>query len=173
MTILAIDLGTHLGWFLGGAVGPCSHGTYKLEDTTDMGRWLRSSDAFFQKILPVCRHVVVEKPNTAGDSAYFAIRKNMALLGHVHYWAGFHGIVIRPSDEISVMTGKLTLAGSGRAEKQDMIDAAARDGFVGMDEHAADAYGIWKVAVFGARVPIRKARSRSSKGVSLVQGGER
>jgi hypothetical protein len=173
VSILAIDIGTHLGWFLGAAVGPCEWGTEKLEDTTNLHRWLRSSDGFFQRTLPRCHHVVVEKPNTAGDSAYFAIRKNMALLGHIHYWAGFYNISIQPRDEISVMTGKLTLAGSGRAKKADMIAAAGRDGFVGMDEHAADAYGIWKVAVFGARQPITKPRTRSSKGVSLIKGAAR
>lgn len=164
--VLGLDLGRKLGWVLAGATGPMEWGTFELEDTTDLGSFLYSSDPFFREILPEAAAIAVEKPNTAGESAYFAIRKNMALLGHLHYW---NRVVRRVAvNEISVMTGKLTLAGYGHADKDQMIAAAAAFGCEGMNEHEADALGIWKVHVLGAREPINRRRSRSGP-VKVIQ----
>lgn len=159
MTVLAIDIGTHLGWFLGDAVGPVEYGTFELENTPDLGKWLASSDAFFQSVLPKTRAIAIEKPNTGSGSGFFAVRKNVALLGHCWYWAHFYGI--NGLNEVSVSTGKLTLTGHGHADKAAMIKAAAEDGYEDMDEHAADAYGIWKTHVFGRREPIKRPPKNS------------
>lgn len=148
MTILALDLGQKLGWVKGPAGAlPVKAGTIELRDTAKLGPFLRSADDPLRDLLEGVTAVAVEKPNTAGNSAYMAVRKLMGLLGHTHYWASFYGVSVT---EISVMSGKLSLAGSGRAQKDDMIRASAALGFPVTDEHQADAHGIWRVFVHGA-----------------------
>lgn len=146
--ILGIDIGTHMGWVLGDAVGPLEFGTFECSTSTDLGVFCRSADPFWRAMLPRCTAVAIEKPNTAGDSAYFAIRKNMALLAMCHYWRGFYPNV-RAIEEISVMSGKLALSGMGHASKEQMIQAAADKGYEGMTEHEADALGVFWVYHFG------------------------
>lgn len=163
MAILALDLGQNIGFFLGNPVGPCRWGSFELERTTDLGRWLRSSDPFLQQILPLASSIAIEQP-FLGDS-YWPARKLLALLGHVAWHSHMLGISGNAISEIPIATGKHTLTGSGRADKQAMIDAAAADGYVGLDEHAADAYGLFKVFVYGKRERIAKPKTRSSKGI--------
>jgi hypothetical protein len=146
--ILGIDLGTSMGWVLGDPVGPLEWGTFECAAGTHLGKRVASADAFWRKMLPRCDGVAVEKPNTAGNSAYFAIRSNMALLGALHYWSTFYPNV-RVIEEISVMSGKLALSGNGHASKEEMIAAAAALGYEGMTEHEADALGIWWIYQFG------------------------
>jgi Holliday junction resolvasome RuvABC endonuclease subunit len=159
--ILAIDLGRHMGWILAAPTGEMRFGTVELEDTTNLGRYVRSMNEPVTALMKCCTAVAVEKPNTGGNSAYFAIRKNMAALGKVCELADFHGLA--PPKEFSVTTGKLTLAGHGHADKSQMIAAAKERTGLDMNEHEADALGIWWIYVFGAAEPIRKARSKSSK----------
>jgi hypothetical protein len=166
MTVLALDLGQDIGYFLGDAVGPCRWGAAPLKKTTDLGMWLKSSDEFFQQILPMCSAIAVEQPFFG--SSYWPARKLLALLGHLYYHANYVGIGAGSIKEIPVATGKLTLAGSGRADKDAMIRAAAADGYEGMCEHSADAYGLWKVYVFGKRDPIPKPRTTTSRGKSIL-----
>lgn len=147
LPILGVDLGTHMGWVLGGAVGPMTKGTFECSASTDLGIFAASSDAFWRKMLPLCSAVAVEKPNTE-NGAYFAIRKNMALLTMLHYWRQYYPNVA-VIEEISPTQGKLTLAGRGDAKKPDMIIAAIDFGLEDPTEHEADALGIWKVFVFG------------------------
>lgn len=146
--ILSIDLGTKLGWFLGDVVGPARWGTFPCAGGSDLGKRLRSTDEFWRAMLPLCTGIAIEKPNTAGDSNYFPIRSNMAMLGHAHYWLGYYPNVTA-IEEISVNSGKLALTGFGHADKDQMIASAARQGYAGMDEHQADALGIWMVFQFG------------------------
>lgn len=153
-----------MGWVLRDAVGPIDYGTVELNPSTDLSVHLRSMDEPLGQLIRACTYIAVEKPNTA-NSAYFAVRKNMAALGHIHYWAGFYGIRIPPENEINLMTAKLTFSGNGAAKKPLMIRTAQERYGLDMNEHEADALAISEVYLFGAREPIRKARSRSSKGV--------
>lgn len=167
MPTLGLDLGRNLGWVLGDAVGPLRHGTFMMEDTTDLGAFLRSSDTFCREMFPQASALAIEKPDTQGLS-YFGVRKNMAMLGHCSYWWSYYGNGTA-INEVSVTTGKLTLAGHGRADKDRMMAAAAERGYPGLNEHEADALGIWWVHVFGRAEPIRKARSKSGKGIVITE----
>ena len=166
MRVLALDLGQQMGWVLGGAVGPVRHGVISTPATTDLRKYLAPLASDMRRLVRHADRVAVEKPFTNGG-AYYAIRKNMASLAMLYYVAGFEDI---PVEEVSVATGKLTLSGRGNADKDMMIAAAARLGFPGMCEHEADALGIWWVAVHGRAEPAPKRRTRSSKGVSLMNG---
>lgn len=167
--ILGLDLGGTLGWVKGNAVGPIQHGQFDCENTTNLGRWLKSSDTFFRTILPGVTAIAVEQPYL-GDS-YYPARKLLAQLGHLYYWCDAVGVPIGNVREIAISTGKHTLAGHGRADKDQMI-AAAFDmhGLEGLDEHEADALGIWHVHVFGEREKTAPRRTRSGPGKS-VKGG--
>jgi len=167
MNVLGLDLGQTVGWFLAPPVGPARWGHFELESTTDLGRWLRSADAALQALLPMADEIAIEQPFLG--ASYYPARKLIALLGHCYWHAGFCGISASSIVEIPVATGKHTLAGHGQADKAMMIAAAAVDGYEGLSEHSADAYGIWKVHVFGKRQPIAKARAKNGKGVSLIQ----
>lgn len=164
--LLALDLGTKIGWVKGNPVGPMAHGVISLIDTPDLGLWLASSDDGLREAMRGATAIAMEQP-FMGDN-WLPLRKLTALLGHVHYFAHNYGIKIdQKSCEIPVSTGKLTLSGHGNAEKKQMIAAAlARTGLV-LGEHEADALGIWWVWQFGSATPIRKARVRSGKGVSV------
>lgn len=162
--ILGLDLGQHIGWCLGNAVGPMRHGTFPLENSTDLGVWLRSSDEFFMSILDEdITGIGVEQP-FLGES-YYPARKLLALLGHLYWHASYKGISASLIQEVPVPTGKLALSGMGHATKEQMIEAATAQGYPGITtEHEADALGIWWVYVFGRAEPIRKPHSRSGKG---------
>lgn len=185
MTTLALDLGQHIGWVKGAAVGPLEHGSFPVEDTTDLGRWLRSIDAFLMNAMRGVDDIAVEQPflqsggkkadGTSKPGGYYPARKLLAQLGHVYYAAHNSGIAAKHVHEYPVATAKLTLAGSGKADKDQMV-AAACD-FYGwepheIDEHTADASAIFKVHLFGA-VEGRRKKPRSSPGVSLLRGSAR
>lgn len=166
MPVLGIDLGQTVGWFLGEAVGPCRWGSFPLATTTDLGRWLKSSDEFWQAILPEADAMAIEQPFLG--ASYYPARKLISLLGHAYWHAGYVGLTHNAIMEVPVSTGKHTLTGHGNADKDQMIAAAAADGYEDMDEHAADAYGIWKVYVFGRREKISKPKARNGKGKSIL-----
>jgi Holliday junction resolvasome RuvABC endonuclease subunit len=170
MTTLAIDLGQHMGWCRGNAVGPLEHGTFEMPDTTDLGRWLAGSDRFFMEMLPGVDTVAIEQPFMS-DSIY-PIRKLLAALGHCHYHWHVLGRSSSLIEEIPVSTGKLTLAGKGHAEAHEMIYAACE--FFGfehaeIDEHQAHAMGLFKVHLFGRIEPPNRRRSRSGPGRSILR----
>ena len=171
MTVLAIDLGRHMGWVLGKAVGPIEHGTIELENTTDLSRYLASMVDPLRPLMRRATAIAVEQPVVGGAaSGFHAIRKNFAMLGMVHYLAGIYGV--SSVTEISVTTGKLTLAGHGRADKDAMIFAAIERGLpLGITDHEADAYGIWWVHIHG-KAERTNMRPKSSKGRSVLKDGQ-
>lgn len=170
MSVLAIDIGRNMGWVMGNSVGPLQHGTIVLENTTNLGRYQASVMEALRPLIRQASAIAIEKPIVGGKaSGYHAIRKNFAALGMIHYLAHLYGTGASV-EEISVTTGKLTLAGSGRADKDQMIFAAIERGLpAGITQHEADAFGIWWVYIYGAREPLTK-RPRSGKGRSLLKG---
>lgn len=164
--LLAIDLGRNMGWVLGGIVGPLRSGTILLEDTTDLGRYIASMVDPLRPLIRECTSIAVEQPPTEGMS-FTGIRKNMASLGFVHYLAHIYGG--KPVTEISVTTGKLMLAGHGRADKDQMVFAAIERGLSMPTEHEADAYGIWLVQQFGKPERNKRNPKRSGKGKSVLK----
>lgn len=161
MTALALDLGKHIGWVKGAAVGPMEYGSYLLDETTDLGRWLQSSDAFLQEVLPGTTSIAIEQPYM-GDNKW-VMQKLSALLGHIAYYGRFQGIGWAQIKMIANSTGKKRLAGHGHSDKDQMIAAAVAFGLDDPDEHTADALGIWMVHMFGPSLKPPPRRVRSSK----------
>lgn len=173
MTTLALDLGQTVGWIKGRAVGPLEYGSFNLDETTDLGKWLRSADKHMDQLFTGVDSVVMEQP-FLGEN-YYPARKIISLLGHFYYYAGVAGIPGTRINEIAIASGKLALSGNGRAEKEDMI-AAACDwyGFEPdeIDEHIADASGLLKFHFYGSGPPKRKP-ARSGPGRSILKGDVR
>lgn len=155
MMTLGLDLGKKIGWVKGDTVGPIESGTFELEETTDLGLFLQSSDAFLMNVLPGVKQIAYEQPYL-GDNLWPA-QKLLALLGHVAYHARFQGIGWKQMHPIANSTGKKKLAGHGHAEKPQMIEAAKLWGLDDPDEHEADALGVWLVKQFGPAAEPRKA----------------
>lgn len=160
MTTLAVDLGQSIGWIKGRAVGPLQHGTFEMPKTTRLGQWLRGSDGFWREVLPGVTSIAVEQPFMGRD--YYPIRKLLALLGILNYWADWHDIT--NVTEIPVATGKVNLSGRGNADADVMIAAAMERYALDLNEHEAHALGIFDVFMFGRRDSIAKAKTRSGPG---------
>lgn len=164
MSLLALDLGQGIGWVRGKAVGPMEHGVIMLPTTTDLGLWLAVAEEKMRPLFRGVTAIAVEKP-FLGES-YYPARKLISLMGIVYYSAHHRGLGKSDITEIENAKAKLTLAGHGRADKNQMIAAAEqRTGLPGWSEHDADALGIFWVWHFGAAEPISKAKTRSSKAV--------
>lgn len=156
--IVGLDLGEKIGWCKGAAVGPMDFGTIQVEGGSDLGAFLTSAMEQLPAVLRGASGIAVEQP-FLGDS-YYPARKLLALLGVVHQVARWEGIGSKQIEEIPIATGKLTLSGYGKADKGMMIMAAAERGYFDLDEHQADALGIWWTYVFGRREKNKPARRR-------------
>lgn len=170
MTVLAIDIGTNLGWALGEAVGPLRFGTFRGSSSTDPRIWIPSFTPFLQKMFPLCDAIAIEKPDTQGNN-YAPIRKNFFLLGEVYRVAAWYPNVLSVN-EVGVSTAKKRLAGHGHADKDMMVAAARAEGYAVTDDHQADAIAILMTHFFGPREDIPKPRSRSGKGRSILKAGD-
>lgn len=146
--VIGFDLGQHLGYFKGRAVGPVEFGTHQMPKTRDLGAWLAGCDGLLRKVLPGVDAVAVEMPFMGQDISP-AIRL-LGLMGHIAYMGRFYGIGESGFNRVPIATGKLTLSGFGHADADQMIAAAAREGYEGMNEHEAHACGVWKVIAIGA-----------------------
>ena len=169
MPILGLDLGASIGWFKAEMVGPVTFGTIAVEGGTDLGRWLNSAMEGLRPLIRGCDGIAVEQPFMS--DSWWVTRKLVSGLGLVHLLANSYGISSGRIAEIPVATAKLTLAGSGKADKDMMIAAAHERGWFVEDQHQADAAAMWQVYMHGRREPAAKAKTRSSKGVSLMKGG--
>lgn len=186
MTTLALDLGKNIGWMKANAIGPVEHGTIPLGDITDLGRFLVMAMMELTPLMRGVHDIAVEQPflssggkkadGTPKPGGYYPARKLLGQLGVVYVCANTQGIEAARVHEVPVPSGKLALAGSGKADKDQMIDAACEwYGFEPdeIDEHQADAGGILKFHHFGPGTPIRKPKSKSGPGRSILRNDQR
>jgi len=146
--LLALDLSTNTGFAYGSPAGEPIFGTKKLPSTgDDIGRF---SDAFVQWLddlitLEGFDFMVFESPIlSAGKTSAVTARKLMGLAVLTELVAFRRHI---PCREGNLMTVKKFFAGSGRASKQDMINAAAKYGWYVRTDDEADALGLWAWSV--------------------------
>lgn len=166
---LAFDIGTHIGWVKGGPVGPLEHGVFDCLDTTDVGRWLKSADDCFRQVIPGATDVAFEMPYFDGQKGIAGVMKLASMSGHIAYWKAW----LAPSAHmhpIMIQSAKATLAGDKWANKERMIAAAAERGYPDLNEHEADALGVWWCVVFGEATRPAPRRTRSSPGRSIGHG---
>jgi Holliday junction resolvasome RuvABC endonuclease subunit len=149
--LVCFDPGRHLGVARGpvGVIDRVVLRTHKLRDVTALGPYLSSATDFILREIDGATACAAEIPNTAGQN-HTGIRKNFALVGHIAWLCAQRGVPFR---EVPVHEAKLALTGRGNAQKPDMIAGAAEKFRIPahlLDEHMADAAGVWFVFSFGA-----------------------
>ena len=151
MKLLALDLSTHTGWAVGEHVDQPRFGTFHLPKTgDDIGTFVAAFDDWLCSMIAVegLDELVFEAPLMIGGANaktnITTVRKLMALASHTEFVCHRQGVMCR---EANLATVKKFFAGSGRAQKPDMIRSAQRYGFAVKDDNQADALGAWCLRV--------------------------
>lgn len=158
-----LDTGGTIGWTKGpvSADTPADQvafGSFPLEQTTDLGAYLASSDPFFQDFFGSgITRWAIEIPNTRHAKSAAAAAKMMGLYAHALYW----GRVMKmpPPTVFTPSEVKLALTGNGAAKKgqdnPEMETAARALGYAVQNDHEADAVGLRRAYTHG--VPESKS----------------
>lgn len=147
MTILALDLGTKMGWALLMADGTIMSGTYPLTSANKDGagmvflrfkRWLDGMRKYIGADSSICyeavkRHVGTDAAHMFGG--YFAVLSSWCELQKVPY------------EGVGVAEVKKHATGNGRASKEDMLAAMKLKGHKPEDDNEADALAILYLAM--------------------------
>ena len=152
-TILALDLGTQLGWALSGRDGHITSGSESFKPQRFEGggfrylrfkRWLtevkQCADGIDQVVLEeVRRHAGVDAAHAYGG-----------FLATLTAWCEHHQI---PYQGVPVGTIKKHATGKGNAGKAEMIASAKARGFNPIDDNEADALALldWALSQGGVQ----------------------
>lgn len=150
--IWALDLATLTGECWGDGSRLPSLGHNRLPSTGDnVGKFLIAyRDWFNRRLDDVCPTLVVfEAPILPRITKLATVRKLNGLANVTEMVCEEEGLECR---EVSNSMVKKVLAGHGRAEKTDMVEAARRYGLEPKVEDEADGFGIW-LATIRARFP--------------------
>lgn len=148
MNILAIDLGTQMGWALGMRDGNVRSGSQSFAAKTHDGpgqRWLKFR-AFLTELgrsAGELNAVYYEDVRRHGPSQVIAAHIYGGFLAHLQYWCALNNI---PCNPVGVGQIKKHWTGSGVAKKDQMIAAAEAKGFQVEDDNHADALAILSLA---------------------------
>lgn len=148
MKIGALDLSTHTGHAAGASDGEPVYGTLHLPKTgDDIGAFLLPFNQWIRDWIAVhaLELIVFEAPLlTRGKTTPSTARKLMGLATFTEFVCA--DLSIRCS-ETNISSVKLFFAGSGRADKSDMMHVARKYGWSPRDDNQGDALGIWASAV--------------------------
>ncbi|KAK54007.1 hypothetical protein [Bordetella bronchiseptica] len=147
VNILALDLGTKLGWAVRGRDGRISHGTEVFTPRASWSpgqRWLRARSFLVEVITQRQVHAIAYedvKRHTGTDAAH----AYGAFLCIVEMLADSHRLRLLP---VGVSTIKKHWTGKGNADKTAMLAQARARGFRPETDNDADALAIlsWAVA---------------------------
>lgn len=152
MTILALDLGTKLGWAVGYGPGDIQHGTIEFKTGRYEGggmRWLR-----FKKWLNE-----MHDQHGPVDAVYFEEVRRHIGTDAAHLYGGFLAQLTAwceskslPYQGIPVGTIKKSATGRGNAGKPEMIAAMKAKGFAPQTDNDADALALL-LCVMDEKVP--------------------
>jgi Holliday junction resolvasome RuvABC endonuclease subunit len=163
-TILALDLGTHCGWAYRSRSGDITAGTWELAKAADITkagklRMDRRLDpripALYRRLRSVWNDNVGEGPNNPIDFIVFEDVQFSSFTQQTQLWSSLRAAVWLfaylhqiPTDCIPVKTLKLFATGSGAADKEFMIECAAKlfPEIVLIDDNCADALHILRWA---------------------------
>ncbi|WP_375331663.1 crossover junction endodeoxyribonuclease RuvC [Candidatus Tisiphia endosymbiont of Temnostethus pusillus] len=141
-TILALDLGTTLGWAIRDLTGRITFGTvtFKLKRFEGGGMPYLRFKQWLTELKNSC--III-------DAIYFeevvqhkgvdAAHKYGGFLAHLTAWCEHHQI---PYQGVPVGTIKKYITGKGNASKQEVIKAVKRKGFTTEDHNEADSLAL-------------------------------
>ncbi|MBF0181344.1 MAG: hypothetical protein HQM03_15080 [Magnetococcales bacterium] len=141
-SILALDLGSKMGWALRQTDGTITSGTVEFRPGRFEGggmrylrfkQWLDEVRGFAD---PIGSIFVEEVRAHAGVTA---AQMYGGFLAHLTAWAEFHSI---PYRGVPVGTIKRHATGKGNASKEEVMEAMRRKGHTPVDDNAADALAI-------------------------------
>lgn len=168
MIVLALDISSKIGF----AVGPPGRkpifGTHPLPKSFDPNDFGQRFAAFRVWLLDM---MILHRPNMLAFEEPIAPRGvNMAsswttirfLIGLVSIAEEAAGAMHVDTTEANVSTVKKHWAGSGRADKRDMIAACNRMGWHVATDHEADAIGLWDYTIHVLRANRRIAAALPS-----------
>lgn len=153
MHILALDLGTQTGVASGYAGEGPTLSTWELPagGGEDVGPFMRDFMGHCEAALEGVELVIFEAPFIAirtGRSGPYIQRDQVArAYGMTGFVEGLCARRLIPVYSVVTVTIKKAFAGSGRADKADMMRAAQRRGFAPANHHEADAAACWLYAV--------------------------
>ncbi len=148
MNILALDLGTHLGWSLHDVNGRITGGTENLSPRTRDGagqRWLKFTahlSALKRSVGEI--NVVYFEDVKAHGPGVLAAHAYGGFLAQLQVFCEINRIRCMP---VGVGLVKKTWTGKGNATKDVMIAEARRRGFRPIDDNHADALAILHLAM--------------------------
>lgn len=146
MKFIALDLGSHMALAHNGFgdVIITDHKEFKGPRAERANSTLVWLDARLMQIVAKCGHMdalVFERPFARGMDA---TRSLWGIAGIVEALAiGRHMAVL----DLTPATIKQHITGKGNGKKPDMLAAAARMGYMGNNEHEADAFCLLQVAL--------------------------
>ncbi len=145
--ILALDLATKTGWAVGSPDGEPRYGTKVLPSTgEDIGRFAAAYNEWLLDMITLENPalIVFEAPILAGQTTLTTARKLGGLAWHTEFVCNLRQVRCA---EHHLQSVKKFFAGSGRADKAAMMEAARRHGWDPKDDNAADALGLWACTV--------------------------
>ncbi len=141
--LLTLDLATVLGYTVGDVADRgFRSGWYRLPSTgTDIGAFARAYDEWLdnQCTLTGISEIVFEAPVLPRKTKLATVRKLTGLCWHTEFVASSMGIKCYEANQSSV---KLSIAGHGRASKDDVIAAVRTYGYDVTEENEADAIAV-------------------------------
>lgn len=147
MNILALDLGTQMGYAIQKSDGDISGGSVSFHTKTNENAaqrwlkflaWLRETKSAMGTVDAIYFEQVMRHVSTYSAHVYGGFH---ALL---HTWCEHNSIICRP---VGVTQIKRYWTGKGNAKKADMIAKALEKGFEPMDDNHADAIAILSFAL--------------------------
>lgn len=143
-SILAIDIGTKMGWAVRCHDGALKSGTMHLKNFKHEGRRYHNLRRWLTEIKNNC--------GTLDHVYYEKVRRHLGT-DAAHVYGGFHAIIAAwcahhdiPIVGIAVATIKKEATGKGNADKASMIAAMKAKGFSPKDDNEADALAILMIA---------------------------
>jgi len=146
--VLALDLGTRLGWALADGQGLIRSGSRRLGG--------RGSEPVGERYVRFARALTVLAEDAGGLAAVYyeavcahkgvvAAHRYGAFEGALQAWCALQGLSPEP---VAVATIKKFVTGSGRARKPAVIAAVRAQGFSPVDDNEADALALlgWALA---------------------------
>lgn len=150
--LLALDLGTQLGWSTRDANGRIRHGSVSFHAKKNDGpgqRWLRFTahlSSLKREVgeFHVCYYEEVMAHGTRDNPNVLAAHVYGGFLAQVQIFCDVNRIRLEP---VSVGTVKKSWTGKGNSNKEAMVAEGWRRGFRPADDNAADALAILHLAM--------------------------
>ena len=147
MAVLALDLGTNLGWALaragrplafGGATFPAAPGREGMRFQS-FRNWLHATKALCDADGDAIAHIVYERIGGGKWSSEAALAVSFGYRAVFQAWAEHHRLPYKPFTPQSL---KARVCGSKKADKAAMLAAINARGYKTTDHNAADAIGL-------------------------------